>query len=181
MSASDALRLPDSDLLRKDCDADLRLFRSVVPGVFAEALPAEWEQRRAAREHCYTRVEDGVLVSYVWMIERQLHSWLSCVRQGFEFPPDSAVVYDLYTDPKFRQSCYYQSSAGHPLQSALTSITLTWSGLLVSACTWPSEPKIMWSSGPPVGAMMPEIWCDWPATVISLRTIEKRGASSLEL
>jgi hypothetical protein len=118
MSARDAFLLPDSDLLRKDCDTDLRLFRRVVPGVFAEGLRAEWERRRAAGEHCYTRVEDDVLVSYGWMIERQLHSWLSCVQQGFEFPPNSAVVYDLYTDPKFRQSCYYQVGLAKSVRDA---------------------------------------------------------------
>lgn len=126
MRASDALLMPDSDLMRKDHDADLRLFREATQGVSAKARLAEWEQRRSAGEHCYTHVQDDVLVSYGWMIERQAHSWLSNVQQGFEFPPNSAVVYDFYTDPDFRQSGYYQSGVAKAVHDAATVPGTEW-------------------------------------------------------
>jgi hypothetical protein len=126
ISAHDALLMPDTDLLRKDCVEDLKLYRSSAPGVSEDAMRESFLKRRSAGEHCYTRVEDGVLVSYGWMIERQKRSSLSEVQQEYEFPPNTAVIYDLYTDPRYRQSGFYQACFAKTLRDAATIPGTEW-------------------------------------------------------
>src|SRR5207302_510844 len=55
-----------------------------------------------AGNHVFTRVEDGRLVHYGWLIERQQKSFISEVGHNFYLPPDSAVLADFYTHPAAR-------------------------------------------------------------------------------
>jgi CelD/BcsL family acetyltransferase involved in cellulose biosynthesis/RimJ/RimL family protein N-acetyltransferase len=63
-------------------------------------------------EHCYTRVENGVLAHYGWLVDRQQSSFMHEVHQTWTLPAGSAVAYDFYTDPRFRGRGMYFSSLG---------------------------------------------------------------------
>ncbi len=69
-------------------------------------------------EHCYTRVEDGVLAHYGWLIERQERTFMDEVHQAWALPPGAAVVYGFYTHPRFRGRGLYASSLGRMLRDA---------------------------------------------------------------
>src|SRR5262249_27793723 len=60
------------------------------------------EERLANGDHCYTRVEDGLLVHYGWLVDRKERTFMDEVRQWWTLPPGSAVVYDFFTHPRFR-------------------------------------------------------------------------------
>ena len=69
-------------------------------------------------EHCYTRVEDGVLAHHGWLIERQERTFMDEVHQPWTLPPGAAVVYGFYTHPRFRGRGMYASSLGRMLRDA---------------------------------------------------------------
>lgn len=103
------LKVPQ--LMNRDCLPDLMAYQ-----------PAEaWQLRFSAflkrvltglehGNHVYTRVEDGRLVHYGWLIERQQKSHLSEVGHDFYLPPESAVLADFYTHPAARGKGLYQHS-----------------------------------------------------------------------
>jgi RimJ/RimL family protein N-acetyltransferase len=68
--------------------------------------------------HVYTFVEEGRLVHYGWLIERQQKSHLSEVGHDFYLPPDSAVLTDFYTHPAARGKGLYQQSLRQMLHDA---------------------------------------------------------------
>jgi len=106
-----ARQLRVSQVMNRDCLADLMAYQ-----------PAEaWQLRFSAflrrvlaglenGNHVYTRVEDGRLVHYGWLIERQQKSHLSEVGHDFHLPPESAVLTDFYTHPAARGKGFYQHS-----------------------------------------------------------------------
>ncbi len=70
-------------------------------------------------ERVYTYVENGRLLNYGWLIERQEKSFISEVKQEFFFPPNSACLYDFYTSPNARCRGLYTMS----LQKMLKDIS----------------------------------------------------------
>jgi CelD/BcsL family acetyltransferase involved in cellulose biosynthesis/RimJ/RimL family protein N-acetyltransferase len=106
-----ARQLSVLQLMNRDCLPDLMAYQ-----------PAEaWQMRFSAflnrvlmglenGNHVYTRVEDGRLVHYGWLIERQQKSHLSEVGHDFYLPPESAVLADFYTHPAARGKGLYQHS-----------------------------------------------------------------------
>jgi CelD/BcsL family acetyltransferase involved in cellulose biosynthesis/RimJ/RimL family protein N-acetyltransferase len=69
-------------------------------------------------EHCYTRVEDGVLAHCGWLVDRQETTFMDEVHQPWTLPPGSAVAYGFYTHPRFRGRGMYASSLGRILRDA---------------------------------------------------------------
>jgi len=67
-------------------------------------------QRIEAGLHAYTHAEDGRLLHYGWLIERQEKSFLTEVRQEFRFRANSACVFDFYTVPCARGRGLYQAN-----------------------------------------------------------------------
>lgn len=104
--------------IRRDALDDLLAF---VPGAdaisdrsfFAEALA-----RIEAGQHVYTHVADGRLVHWGWLAERQETSFLSEVNTPFTFPPNSACLFDYYTDPHYRGRGLYARSLRKMLKDA---------------------------------------------------------------
>jgi len=106
-----ARQLNVPQLMNRDCLPDLMAYQ-----------PAEaWQMRFSTflsrvmsglenGNHVYTRVEDGRLVHYGWLIERQQKSHLSEVGHDFYLPPESAVLADFYTHPAARGKGLYQHS-----------------------------------------------------------------------
>jgi len=60
--------------------------------------------------HAYTFVENGRLVHYGWLVERQQQAAIAEIGQVFEMPPGSAVLYNFYTHPEHRGKGLYQRS-----------------------------------------------------------------------
>jgi RimJ/RimL family protein N-acetyltransferase len=103
--------------LNKDNEEDLRSF-----------VPTRWQsqdefistalKRLEKGEHCYTRVEDGTLAHYGWMMERQNRSYVTEVHQWLELPPNCAVIYDFYTLPAYRGRGFYPACLLQSLHDA---------------------------------------------------------------
>ena len=106
-----ARQLSVPQLMNRDCLRDVMAYQ-----------PAEaWQLRFSAflnrvltglenGNHVYTHAEEGRLVHYGWLIERQQKSHLSEVGHDFYLPPESAVLADFYTHPAARGKGLYQHS-----------------------------------------------------------------------
>ena len=58
----------------------------------------------------YTVVRDNRLVHYGWLTERSAQSFITEVQYPYQYPPNSAVMWDFYTHPASRgQGLYSQS------------------------------------------------------------------------
>ncbi len=106
-------------LMRRDYLPDLMAFETAeawqppVHGFLAQAL-----EKLEGGMHAYTRAEDGRLLHYGWLVERQAKSSLSEVGQELRLPPDSAVLADFYTHPSARGRGMYRNSLCQMLHDA---------------------------------------------------------------
>ena len=100
-----------SQLMNRDCLPDLMAYE---PGEAWQLRSSAFLKRVLTRlengNHVYTRVEDGRLVHYGWLIERQEKSHISEVGHDFYLPPESAVLAEFYTHPAARGKGLYQHS-----------------------------------------------------------------------
>ena len=118
LAAADAADLPASTDFARDRWEDLERFVPSEPRHTREACLADWRQRRARGEHVYTRVEDGRLAAYGWMVERQKTIRLDWVDETASLPDNSAGIYDFYTLPEYRHRDFYQRLLMHAMQDA---------------------------------------------------------------
>ncbi len=114
-----ARRLEVPQLMKRDYLPDLLAYR-----------PSEaWQSRfsvflRSALtsleggSHVYTRVEDGLLVNYAWLIERQEKAHITEVGQDLYLPPGSAALANGYTHPVARGKGLYRHSLLQMLHDA---------------------------------------------------------------
>lgn len=114
-----ARQLNVPQLMNRDCLPDLMAYQPVEAwqmrfSKFLNRVLAGLE----AGNHVYTRAEDGCLVHYGWLIERQRKSHLSEVGHDFYLPPESAVLADFYTHPAARGKGLYQHSLRQMLHDA---------------------------------------------------------------
>jgi ribosomal protein S18 acetylase RimI-like enzyme len=116
ISPEEAIDLPASTDFARDRWADLELFKPSEPRHTREACLQDWRERLNRGEHVYTRVEDGRLAAYGWVVERQKVMQASWVRQSVDLPDDSAVIYDFYTLPEYRHRDFYQRLLMHAMQ-----------------------------------------------------------------
>jgi CelD/BcsL family acetyltransferase involved in cellulose biosynthesis/GNAT superfamily N-acetyltransferase len=126
LSHLDAADLPASADFAKDRWEDLDLFVPTEPRHVREDVLADWRQRRARGEHVYTRVEDGRLAAYGWVVERQKTMRLDWVKQAVDLPDHSAVIYDFYTLPEYRHRDFYQRLLMHAMQDAARMPGIQW-------------------------------------------------------
>lgn len=111
----------DSEHLRKHREAptlvvnrnhfpDLEKFQQNESWLSRSTFLAEARSRIDQGMWCYTIVIDGVLAHYCWVVPNQAFSWLTLVEQQFDYPPNSAIMFNAYTHPHFRgRGLYYQS------------------------------------------------------------------------
>jgi hypothetical protein len=92
------------------------------PGESREALLTLWRDRLDAGEHVYTRIENGSLAIYGWMIERQSSCFLTDVRQRIEMPDAPAVTYDFFMAPEFRNRDFYPQLLMHSLRHTAAKV-----------------------------------------------------------
>ena len=68
--------------------------------------------------HPYTVVRDGVLVHYGWLTPRTKQSFITEVQHAYDYPPNSAVMWDFYTRPSHRGQGLYSQSLKQILDDA---------------------------------------------------------------
>jgi len=103
-SAEHVRTLPNPGQFRRDCLADFQCYQR---GGFHNQLEKEEflrvaEDRLRSGHHSYTLVEDGVLLHYGWLTDRQTLAPDQKVGLAFVPPPESAVVWDNFSHPRAR-------------------------------------------------------------------------------
>lgn len=92
-----------ADELHVNALEDLVHFQQTERWLPREAFVAE-ARRRIEDEgmRLYTAVAQGVLVHYGWLVPRQQRSWFPYVRQHYDYPEGTAVLFNAYTHPAAR-------------------------------------------------------------------------------
>jgi hypothetical protein len=68
ITPAEALKFTQDPEVHRDCWEDLATYVPAEPGDMLEPKLNEWKRRLASRQHVYTRMEDGKLAMYGWMI-----------------------------------------------------------------------------------------------------------------
>jgi RimJ/RimL family protein N-acetyltransferase len=56
------------------------------------------------------RSEDGLLVHYGWATVGETKGFITEVQHEYQYPPNSAVLWDYYTHPQYRERGFYSTS-----------------------------------------------------------------------
>lgn len=115
---ADAQRMQHSNLMRRDSLGDLIYFAPVEHWQDRQSFLRESLQRMERKHHCYTRVEEGRLVHFGWIEEKQEQAEFPEVRQKLSLPAGTAVLYDFYTDPGARGRGLYKAAMSQMLRDA---------------------------------------------------------------
>lgn len=106
---------------RRDHVEDFDLYERVA---LEQASPAEMrvaaDARRRDGHHCYTLVDDGRLVHYGWLIDRQTIGRDPLLGQAYVPEPGSAALYDFFTHPLARGRGNYRRMLQRILHDAVT-------------------------------------------------------------
>ena len=78
-------------------------------------------KRLESEDDVYTITINNCLAFYSWMNLNKTHSFFTDVKQAFNFPEGSAVMFDAYTNPKFRRRGLYQIAIAHMIHRAFTN------------------------------------------------------------
>lgn len=113
-----ALAVEDSRLMSRDHLADLLAFQAKEIWQTRQNFLSESLKNIEAGHHFYTRVENGRLQHFGWLIENQKANHFPEVGQEFEFPHGSAVLYNFYTDPRSRGKGLYKAALRQMLRDA---------------------------------------------------------------
>jgi RimJ/RimL family protein N-acetyltransferase len=121
MRAERVRSLPDPRPCRRDCFEDLQHYeRFSYYQLDKDAYVLLAEERRKSGGHLYTRVEDGVLAHYGWLMERQEAHEDRRIGRGVRFPEGSAVLRDFATHPSVRGRGLYRETLWQCLHDAVT-------------------------------------------------------------
>lgn len=111
--------LPNPGLMTRDRFADLECYEQADRRQFTrDELLAAARERMGQGHHLYTRVEDGVLVHYGWLIDRQERGEDAALGLVFFPPPHSAALYDYFTHPRARGRGLYRDALFQILHDA---------------------------------------------------------------
>jgi CelD/BcsL family acetyltransferase involved in cellulose biosynthesis/RimJ/RimL family protein N-acetyltransferase len=113
-------KLPNVEFVRRNSIEDLLRFE---PSEGWQFTTSQFHQEVLKRFEdgaiSYTFVENGKLLHYGWLLENQEISCVPEVGNGqFNFPPNSAVLFDFYTHPIARGRRFYQQSLSQMLHVA---------------------------------------------------------------
>lgn len=101
-NAQTAPPAPNSDGFHCNRSEDLGLFEQTEKWLPRGAFVMEAQRRMAEGMHLYTFVADQKLVHYGWLVPRQDRAWFPYVRQHYDFPAGTAVLFNAYTHPGAR-------------------------------------------------------------------------------
>ncbi len=125
LSVNDAMDFEKVPEFRTDCWEDIERYVT-QPGESLAAVLEDSRKRLALGEHVLTRVEDGKLATYGWLVERQKECFLNEVGQYYKFPDGSAVIYDFFTVPEYRNREFYGELLMHSVRSAAEIAGTKW-------------------------------------------------------
>ncbi len=117
----DAVKVPgciDSEIIRCNALDDLLCFKPVDAWQSGQQFLSTSLHRIENGMRVYTAADNGCLLHYGWLIERQKNSYMSEVGQEFSFPPNSACLFDFFTCPHSRGRGLYTLSLRTMLQDA---------------------------------------------------------------
>jgi RimJ/RimL family protein N-acetyltransferase len=105
------LTLPRHQFLRRDCFDDLHYYaRDEREQMSPETFRRESTKRQALGYHLYTIVQDGRMVFYAWLVDRQARSEDPMLGQVFFPPTDASIIFDCFTRPADRgKGIYYRA------------------------------------------------------------------------
>jgi len=84
----------------------------------ADAFLRAASERLENGEHCYTRVEEGVLAHCGWLVDHRERASLDERHQPWTLPPGATVAYGFYTHPRFRGRGMYASALARMIRDA---------------------------------------------------------------
>jgi CelD/BcsL family acetyltransferase involved in cellulose biosynthesis/predicted acetyltransferase len=113
-----ASRPPDGLRFRVDALDDFECFHGADRWMSRERLLANARARLAAGEHCWTVVEDGVLVHYAWLQLGRDSVHVTEVDAVFRSAAPMAVLYDAHTDQRARGRGLHRMSLRHRIDAA---------------------------------------------------------------
>jgi CelD/BcsL family acetyltransferase involved in cellulose biosynthesis/GNAT superfamily N-acetyltransferase len=109
----EAAKVEPSDIknARKDSLHDLLRYESADQGERSkQSFLSDAMTRIESGVHSYSVVRDNRLVHYGWLTERSAQSFITEVQHPYQYPSNSAVMWDFYTHPAYRgQGLYSQS------------------------------------------------------------------------
>lgn len=120
-SASSSTPLDDGISLKRDNLKDILKFKPAQSWQTMQGFLSGALHRLEHEEHVYTLADEHRLLHYGWLIEGQKRACFSEVRQGFEYPEGSTVLYDFYTDPSARGRGLYSGSLRALLKAIFSS------------------------------------------------------------
>ena len=109
----EAAKVEPSDVknARKDSLHDLLLYEPADQGERSKQnFLSDVMTRIESGVHSYSVVRDNRLVHYGWLTDRSAQSFITEVQHPYQYPSNSAVMWDFYTHPAYRgQGLYSQS------------------------------------------------------------------------
>ena len=105
-------------LFRVDALEDFECFQGADRWMSRERLLANARVRLADGEHCWTLVEDGVLVHYAWLQLGKDSVHITEVDAVFRSAAPVAVLYDAHTDQRARGRGLHRMSLRHRIDAA---------------------------------------------------------------
>jgi CelD/BcsL family acetyltransferase involved in cellulose biosynthesis len=123
---------------------DPRVHANMIDALLAFEPGDSWQTRQGylsaalarleAGERAYTIAgDDGRLAHSGWLVPRQQQSRMSEVEQTLQLPPNSATLYDFYTDPANRGRGLYGATIDHILVDAFADPALEYAYISVLA------------------------------------------------
>jgi GNAT superfamily N-acetyltransferase len=143
MSAAEAADMqPDAVTMKRDDVADLLCYERASHSDVSERDFLMRALRRIEEgQHVYTYVEDGRLLHYCWLIDRQEVTY-SDFGQRVELPPNTSVLYDDYTHPAARGRGLHKAGLRQRLRDAARIPGAEWIAIGVLASNTPSRRNI---------------------------------------
>jgi len=119
MEASTAASRPTSDFMHRDVIDDLFLYEPVEPSQLPKSdFMRVALARLGSGQHFYSRIEDGRLVHWGWLIDHETTLEPTEIGERLTLPVQSAVLFDFYTRPEFRGRGLYGRALGQCIADA---------------------------------------------------------------
>jgi L-amino acid N-acyltransferase YncA len=120
MDGDEARKLPADPAFRVNDEGDIAGFEQTESWLGRDAFIAGTRERIAGGNRIYTFAENGVLLHYGWLVPRQVRAWFPYVRQHFNFPPETSVLFNFYSHPRARGRGLYQRAMARIAHDAAT-------------------------------------------------------------
>lgn len=130
---------PADEIVSRDRAQALREFEETESWHSASEFVSSGVARLATGEKFYSVSENGLLLHWGWMIEKQKSAFLTEVSQWTELPDHSGVLYDFYSHPEARGRGLYQRTLATMLNHASRIPNLQYVYIFVEADNGPSR------------------------------------------